>query len=252
MTLPSGVVTFVFSDIEGSARLWESDPDGMRLSLAHHDTIVRAIVEAANGTVFKHTGDGFGCAFESVTAGLEAAARVAAALASHDWKGPALICRIGVHSGDAEPTDGDYFGATVTRTARLMDAGNGGQILVSEAARRLLGKDPPAGMSLVDAGEHRLKDLGEPTRIYRLMGAGADDPRPLRTLERAPHNLPIQLSTFIGRQDQIREVTDLVHESRLVTLTGIGGVGKTRLALQVAAELLPSSIVGPGSSSWPR
>jgi class 3 adenylate cyclase len=125
MALPGGVVTFVFSDIEGSTKLWESDPDGMRISLSHHDEVVRSIVEAANGAVFKHTGDGFGAAFDSVTAGLEAAARVAAALANGDWEGPALTCRMAVHSGDAEPTDGDYFGTTVTRTARLMDAGNG-------------------------------------------------------------------------------------------------------------------------------
>ena len=238
MDLPSGVVTFVFSDIEGSTMLWESDPSGMRSSLARHDEIVKTEVEAAHGTVFKHTGDGFGAAFDSVTAGLEAAARVAAAMADEAWDGPALRCRIGVHSGEAEPRDGDYFGSTVTRTARVMDAGNGGQILVSEAARRLLGSGPPTGTSLVDAGEHRLKDLGEPIRIYRLIGSGADDPRELRTLERAPHNLPIQLSTFVGREGQIKEVTDLVRHSRLVTLTGIGGVGKTRLSLQVAAELL--------------
>ncbi len=238
MTLPSGVVTFVFSDIEGSTKLWESGPDGMRASLARHDEIVRSIVETAKGTVFKHTGDGFGAAFDSVRAGVEAAARIAAALASTDWEGPALATRIGVHSGEAEPTDGDYFGTTVTRTARIMDAGNGGQILVSEAARQLLGDRLGAGMSLVDAGEHRLKDLGEPTRIYRLMAEGAEDPRRLRTLEWAPHNLPIQLSTFVGRQGQIKEVADQVRQSRLVTLTGVGGVGKTRLALQVAAELL--------------
>lgn len=238
MSLPSGVVTFVFSDIEGSTLLWESDPDGMRSSLARHDEIVRNVVEAAGGTIFKHTGDGFGAAFDSVTAGLEAAARVAGGLAHEPWEGPPLRCRIGVHTGEAEPRDGDYFGATVTRTARLMDAGNGGQILVSEAARRLLGGGPPAGMSLADHGEHRLKDLGEPIRIYRLTGDGATDPRELRTLERAPHNLPIQLSTFVGRESQIKEVTDLVREARLVTLTGIGGVGKTRLSLQVAAELL--------------
>ena len=238
MALPRGVVTFVFSDIEGSTKLWESDPDGMRLSLALHDEIVKSVVEAANGTVFKHTGDGFGAAFGSVKAGLEAAAAVAAALANQSWDGPGLNSRIGVHSGEAEPTGGDYFGVTVTRTARVMDAGNGGQILVSEGARRLLGDPPPAGMTLVDAGEHRLKDLREPTRIYRLMGDGADDPRRLRTLERAPHNLPIHVSSFIGRQGEIKEVIDLVRQSRLVTLTGIGGVGKTRLSLQVAAELL--------------
>jgi predicted ATPase/class 3 adenylate cyclase len=238
MSLPSGVVTFVFSDIEESTKLWESDPEGMRASLGHHDEIARRIVTAGNGIVFKHTGDGFGAAFDSVNSGIEAAARFAAAVAGEEWPGPTLTCRIGVHAGEAEPTEGDYFGTTVTRTARIMEAGNGGQILVSEAVRLLLGQRPGSGVSLVDVGEHRLKDLGEPTRIYRLMGAGADDPRELRTLQRAPHNLPIQLSSFVGREGQIKEITDLVRHSRLVTLTGIGGVGKTRLALQVAAELL--------------
>jgi predicted ATPase/class 3 adenylate cyclase len=238
MNLPTGVVTFVFSDIEGSTRLWEEDPTGMAQSLARHDEIVRSVIDAAGGTVFKHTGDGFGAAFESVTAGVEAAAQIAASFASEPWQGPRLRSRIGVHSGEAEPRDGDYFGATVTRTARLMDAGNGGQILISEASRQLLGGRVPDGMSLTDEGEHRLKDLGEPLRIYRLLSSGGDDQRQLRTLERAPHNLPIQLSTFIGRETHIKEVADLVRQSRLVTLTGIGGVGKTRLSLQVAAEVL--------------
>lgn len=238
VSLPAGVVTFVFSDIEGSTRLWESEPGGMAASLARHDEIVRDIVGSHGGNVFKHTGDGFGAAFDSVTAGLAAAAAVAAALVDEPWEGPPLSCRIGVHSGEAEPRDGDYFGPTVTRTARLMDAGNGGQIVVSEATRRLVGHHSPAGMTFVDAGEHRLKDLGEPIAISRLVGAGAQDERDLRTLERAPHNLPVQLSSFIGREDQIKEVADTVSHSRLTTLTGIGGVGKTRLALQVAAEVL--------------
>ncbi len=238
MTMPSGVVTFVFSDIEGSTRLWEADAAGMARSLERHDEIVRLAVAEAGGVVFKHTGDGFGAAFESVSAALGAATAVAAAVASEPWKGPSLRVRIGVHSGEAEPRDGDYFGSTVTRTVRLMDAGNGGQIIVSEAARRLVGERPPEGTSFADAGEHRLKDLGEPVRISRLITTGADDDRELRTLERAPHNLPIQLSTFVGREAQIKEVSDLVRQSRLVTLTGIGGVGKTRLSLQVAADLL--------------
>lgn len=232
------MVTFVFSDIEGSTRLWESDQEGMAVSLARHDEIVREVVASHRGTVFKHTGDGIGAVFDSVTAGLAAAAEVAAGLADELWTGPVLSCRIGVHSGEAEPRDGDYFGPTVTRTARLMDAGNGGQILVSEATRRLAGQYTPPGMTFVDAGEHRLKDLGEPIAISRLVGAGAEDGRDLRTLERAPHNLPVQLSSFVGRADQIKEVADLVTDSRLTTLTGIGGVGKTRLALQVAAEVL--------------
>ena len=238
MALPGGVVTFVFSDIEGSTRLWESDPDGMRQSLRRHDELVRETVEASGGHVFKHTGDGFGAAFESVSAGLEAAAAVAAALEAEAWEGPALVCRFGVHSGEAEPREGDYFGPTVTRTARLMDAGNGGQIVVSDAAHNLVGDRAPAGMTFVDMGAHRLKDLGEPLGLFRLVGSGAADDRELRTLETAPHNLPLQLSSFVGREAHIKEVADLVRDSRLVTLTGIGGVGKTRLSLQVAAEVL--------------
>jgi predicted ATPase/class 3 adenylate cyclase len=238
MSLPSGVVTFVFSDIEGSTRLWEDDPAGMATSLARHDDIVRTVIDSAGGTVFKHTGDGFAAAFDSVTAGVDAAHLVAASLASEPWQSPPLRSRIGVHSGEAEPRDGDYFGATITRTARLMDAGNGGQILLSEASRQLLGGRVPDGTSLIDEGEHRLKDLGEPVRIYRLVTSADADQRELRTLERAPHNLPIQLSTFVGREGHIKEVADLVRQSRLVTLTGIGGVGKTRLSLQVAAEVL--------------
>ncbi len=238
MGLPSGVVTFMFSDIEGSTRLWESDPSGMRRSLARHDEIFRDHVASAGGRVFKHTGDGFAAAFESGSAGLAAAATVSAALASEPWEGPPLKVRIGLNSGEAEPVDGDYFGSTITRSARVMDAGNGGQIIVSDMARQLVGDQVPAGAVLVDQGEHRLKDLGEPIRLHQVVCTGAEDDRPLRTLERAPHNLPIQLSTFVGRAANIKEVTDLVRESRLVTLTGIGGVGKTRLSLQVAAELL--------------
>jgi predicted ATPase/class 3 adenylate cyclase len=238
MSLPSGVVTFMFSDIEGSTRLWESDPSGMRRSLARHDEIFRGHVADAGGHVFKHTGDGFAAAFESGSAGLAAAATVSAALASEPWDGPALAVRIGLNSGEAEPVDGDYFGSTVTRSARVMDAGNGGQVIVSDMARQLVGDQVPPGAVLVDQGEHRLKDLGEPIRLHCVVCPGAEDDRPLRTLERAPHNLPIQLSTFVGRAANIKEVTDLVRESRLVTLTGIGGVGKTRLSLQVAAELL--------------
>lgn len=238
MDLPSGVVTFLFSDIEGSTRLWESDPSGMRTSLARHDEIVGHHVDAAGGVVFKHTGDGFAAAFASVTAGITAAAVVANALASEPWSGPPLTVRIGVNSGEAEPVDGDYFGSTVTRTARVMDAGNGGQIVVADAARRLIADQPPEGTVLVDQGEHRLKDLGEPIRLHLLVCSGAEDDRPLRTLERAPHNLPLQLTTFVGREAHIKEVSDLILGARLVTLTGIGGVGKTRLSLQVAAETL--------------
>lgn len=238
MSLPSGVVTFVFSDIEGSTRLWESDPEAMRRSLNRHDDLVSGMVEGAGGRIFKHTGDGFGAAFASVTSALESAARVAAAFADEAWPGPPLSIRLGVHSGEADPQSGDYFGPAVNRAARVTDAANGGQILVAESSHQLVRGIAPAGTSFVPAGEHRLKDLGEPIGLYRLVGPGASNERELRTLERAPHNLPVQLSSFVGREADIKVVADLVRTSRLVTLTGIGGVGKTRLSLQVAAEAL--------------
>lgn len=238
MSLPSGVVTFVFSDIEGSTRLWEAEPEAMRQSLARHDDLVSAMVEGAGGRIFKHTGDGFGAAFASVSSALESAARVAAAVAAEAWPGPALTVRLGVHSGEAEPQGGDYFGTAVTRAARVTDAANGGQIVVASSSHQLVRGVAPEGTSLVPAGEHRLKDLGEPIGLYRLVGPGATDERQLRTLERAPHNLPVQISSFVGREAAIKEVADLIRTSRLVTLTGIGGVGKTRLSLQVAAETL--------------
>ena len=238
MSLPGGVVTFVFSDIEGSTRLWESEPEAMRQSLARHDDLVSAMVEEAGGAIFKHTGDGFGAAFASVSAALESAARVAAAVAEEAWPGPPLSLRLGVHSGEAESRGGDYFGPAVNRAARVTDAANGGQILVAESSHQLVRGAAPSGTTFVPAGEHRLKDLGEPIGLYRLVGPGAGDERQLRTLEQAPHNLPVQLSSFIGREAEIKELADLVRTSRLVTLTGIGGVGKTRLSLQVAAETL--------------
>ena len=238
MSLPGGVVTFVFSDIEGSTRLWESDSEAMRRSLARHDDLVSSTVGQAGGAIFKHTGDGFGAAFASVSAALESAAQVAAAFAGEEWPGPPLSIRLGVHSGEAEPQSGDYFGPAVNRAARITDAANGGQILVAESSHRLVRGVPPAGTAFVPAGEHRLKDLGEPIGLYRLVGTGASDERELRTLERAPHNLPMQLSSFVGREADIKEVADLIRTARLVTLTGIGGVGKTRLSLQVAAETL--------------
>ena len=210
----------------------------MRHSLARHDALVAEIIKAAGGHIFKHTGDGFGAAFSSVSAALEGAAQLATRIADETWQGPALSCRVGVHSGEAEPQGDDYFGASVTRTARVTDAANGGQIVVSEASHRLIGGQTPHGMSFVDVGEHRLKDLAGPIGLYRLEGPGAMDQRLLRTLETAPHNLPVQLSSFVGREAQIKEVADLVTTSRLVTLTGIGGVGKTRLSLQVAAETM--------------
>ncbi|MEM7096268.1 MAG: AAA family ATPase [Actinomycetota bacterium] len=238
--LPAGRVTFLMSDIEGSTRMWESAPDAMRQALGRHDELITGAIEASGGQVFKHTGDGFAAVFSTALEALEAAAAACAALNDEPWSPEATIrCRFGLHIGDAEPTGGDYFGPTITRSARVMDSGNGGQIIASAETVEAFGERMPDGMAGVDCGDHRLKDLGEPLRLFRIETHGALDTRPLRTMESKPHNLPVQLSSFVGREHEIKTIADLIREKRLVTLTGIGGVGKTRLALQVGAEMLP-------------
>lgn len=236
MGLPSGDVTFVFGDIEGSTALWERDPEAMRISLEAHDALIRGAVAAAGGSVFKHTGDGFVAAFADPAAAVVAACDVERGLAH---VGPlTLRARIGVHSGEAAPRDGDYFGPEVNRAARLMDTANGGQIVASGATiERLDGRMPP-GTTVRDVGSHRLKDLGEPMQIHRIVLADAADHRPLRTLNAGRNNLPEQVTSLVGRTEHATAIADIVREQRLTTLTGIGGVGKTRLALQVAANMV--------------
>ena len=236
--LPGGTVTFLFSDIEGSTRLWESQPVLMASALAAHDQIVRDQVAAAGGTVFKHTGDGFAAVFVRVSEALGVAARITRELADRDWGPCPIRVRMGIHAGEAQPRDGDYFGVTVTRAARVMDAGSGGQVVVTDTAAGLASHLVPEGANLVDCGLHRLKDLGEPVHLWQLLVGGVDDHRALRTLESTPNNLPVRLSSFVGRRREIAEVRRALEQARLVTLTGIGGVGKTRLAMQVAADLL--------------
>jgi predicted ATPase/class 3 adenylate cyclase len=238
---PSGTVTFLFTDIEGSTRLWEDHPDAMPDALARHDVILRDAVESAGGHVVKTTGDGFFAVFARAEAALLAALAAQRALVDADWgkTGP-LRVRVGVHTGDAEFREGDYHGTAVNRAARLMTAGHGGQVLVSGATAPLVGGRLPEGADLVALGEHRLRDLGRPEVLYQLShpDLGERFP-PLRTLDAFPGNLPLQVSSFIGREREVARVVAALEESRAVTLTGVGGVGKTRLALQVAAWLLP-------------
>jgi class 3 adenylate cyclase len=237
--LPSGTVTFLFSDIEGSTRLWESEPSLMEAALVTHDRIVRTQVASAGGRVIKHTGDGFAAVFEAPSEAVEAAAGISRVLAGHDWGACPIRVRMGIHAGTARPRDGDYFGPTITQAARVTDAGNGGQVLLSDAAAVLARGSLPAGVTLADRGPHRLKDLGEPVHLWHLLiGGVATDDRTLRTLDAMPNNLPAELSSFVGRHREIVELCAALQHARLVTLTGVGGVGKTRLALQVAAELL--------------
>jgi predicted ATPase/class 3 adenylate cyclase len=233
MALASGTVTFLFTDIEGSTRLWESAPEEMRVALARHDEIVGHAIEAHSGTVFKNLGDGAAAVFNTPSQAIRAGVEAQRGLAAESWAtDEPLRVRMGLHTGEAEQRDGDYFGTTLNRTARLMAIGHGGQILVSGATAPLV-EDI---VTLVYSGEHRLRDLDRPMRVFQV---GNERFPPLRSLDAFPGNLPLQLSSFVGREEETRRVGKALEQHRLVTLTGVGGVGKTRLALQVAGEMLP-------------
>ena len=243
--LPTGTVTFLFTDIEGSTRLLEAGQEAYRAALSRHDALLRAAMTAHGGGVVKQTGDGFSVAFSSPTAAVRAALDTQVALHGEPWgeAGPVRV-RIGLHTGEVElRPDGEYFGQPLHRCARLMDSAHGGQVVVSAITAALVGESLPPGAWLKDLGEHRLRDLVRTERIYQLAldGLPADFP-PLRTLTAIPNNLPMQATAFIGREQQLQAVrtTLLRADTRLVTLTGPGGTGKTRLALQVAADLLDS------------
>ena len=219
-------MTFLFTDIEGSTRRWEADPDAMRSALSAHDEVLRSAINGHNGYLFKHTGDGIAAAFRSAQAAIDAAVEAQRALA--------LPVRMGIATGEAHERDGDYVGPVVNRTARVMGAGHGGQVLVSGTTAGLV-----SGVDLVDLGEHRLRDLSERDRLYQVRAEGlGTEFGPLNTVDVVPGNLPVQVTTFVGRETEVKEVVELVRAHRLVTLTGAGGVGKTRLAVEVAAELV--------------
>ncbi|MGA8544337.1 MAG: AAA family ATPase, partial [Mycobacterium sp.] len=222
---PAGVVTFLFTDVEGSTRRWESDADAMRTALAAHDAVLRAAIEAHGGFMFKHTGDGVCAAFSSPTAAVDAAVVAQRKLE--------LPVRMGLATGEAELRDGDYFGAVLNRAARVMAAGHGGQILLADSTAGLL-----SGVELIDLGPCRLRDLPTPVQVSQVQAEGLrTDFPPLRAIDASPGNLRPAVTSFIGREAEVAEVQAAVKGRRLVTLTGVGGVGKTRLALEVAARL---------------
>jgi predicted ATPase/class 3 adenylate cyclase len=229
---PTGTVTFLFTDIEGSTQLWEAAPEEMRTALARHDALLRASIERHGGYVFSTGGDGFGAAFARPAEATVAASGAQAALADEEWPAHATIrVRMGLHTGAAEERDGDYFGPAVNRAARLTALAHGRQILCSSVTAELLDR-----AELIDLGEHRLRDLSAPQRVFQV-GEGRFPP--LRSLDSFPGNLPLQTSSFIGRDADLARTDEALRESRVVTLTGVGGVGKTRLALQVAGLALP-------------
>jgi predicted ATPase len=225
MSAPSGVVTFLFTDIEGSTRRWEADADAMRSALAVHDQVLKAAVEAHHGFLFKHTGDGVIASFASPRSAIDAAIDAQRSLE--------LPVRMGIATGEAALQDGDYFGAVLNRAARVTAAGHGGQILVADSTATLV-----SGLDFRDLGPRRLRDVPNPVGLYQVRGAHLrDDFPPLRALDTSPGNLRSPTTSLIGRESEIAELIEAVRAHRLVTLTGVGGVGKTRLALEVATHV---------------
>ncbi|OBH57009.1 cyclase [Mycobacterium sp. E2479] len=218
-------MTFLFTDVEGSTRRWEADADAMRAALVAHDEAVRTAIEAHGGFLFKHTGDGVCAAFASPRAAVDAAVAAQRALE--------LPVRMGLATGEAELRHGDYFGTALNRAARVMAAGHGGQILLIESTASLL-----TGVKLIDLGPRRLRDLPTPIGVFQVRAPGlrVDFP-PLRALDVTPGNLRPAVTSLIGRESEVDDVAWALREHRLVTLTGVGGVGKTRLALEVASRL---------------
>ena len=237
---PSGTVVFLFSDIEGSTARWEAQPDAMRDAVRRHDEIVRTAMENRGGYVFKTVGDAFCVAFTTAPQALQAALQAQRDLRAQEWGSvDGLRVRMAVHAGNADERAGDYFGSAVNRVARLLAAAHGDQIVLSGTVADLLNTDLPAGVSLRPLGTFRLKDLRQPERVFQI--AARDLPKdfkPLRTLEAVPNNLPPQTTGFIGREQDIARIRDLLRNSSLVTIAGAGGVGKTRIALQCAADAI--------------
>ncbi len=239
--LPTDMVTFLFTDIEGSAKLWERCPETMRDALADHDQILRQITSKAGGVVFKTIGDAFCCAFDCPEKALETAIDAQRALQSHVWPGELgdLRVRMGIHSGNAIERNSDYFGPTVNRVARLMSIAYGEQILLSATTAALLRSDLDASVTLRDLGRHRLRDLTALETTYQVVAPGLRAEFPvLVSVDSRANNLPSQISSFVGRETELSELQTLLRKHRLITITGPGGMGKTRLALQLAAGVI--------------
>jgi predicted ATPase/class 3 adenylate cyclase len=239
---PSGTVTFLFTDIEGSTARWEQNRAAMEVAVQRHLVLLDAAIEANGGVHFKTVGDAVQAAFPTAAQGMAAAVAAQQALSSEPWPaalGP-LRVRIALHAAAATPVDGDYLAPSLNRLSRLLLVSHGGQVVLTETVRRLLDNALAPETSLRDLGEHRLRDLLEPERVWQVVAPGlpADFP-PLRSLTVRPHNLPPPLTPLIGREPEVTTLVQVFRDgARLVTVTGAGGTGKTRLALEAAAELL--------------
>jgi len=239
--LPTGTVTFLFTDIEGSTKLAREQPDQFEKKRQRHHAIQHSAMEAYNGYVFQIIGDAFCVAFSTAREALQAAGKAQFGLNAENWEELPIKVRMGIHTGRADiQENGEYQGyLTLSRVQRLMSAGCGGQTLLSQATQELVRDELPETLFLRDMGEHRLKDLIRSEHIYQLNidGLPIDFP-PIKTLENYRHNLPVQMTSFIGREKEISEIKQALAGHQLVTLTGAGGAGKTRLSLQVAADLI--------------
>ena len=239
--LPTGTVTFVFTDIEGSTKLAHSLGDGFVDTLERHQRILRDVFTRHAGVEVSTEGDAFFIVFQSALDAVDAAAEVQRALSEHDWDGPPIRVRIGMHTGRGTLGGDNYAGIDVHRAARIGAASHGGQVVMSRSTAELVRRDLRDGLELADLGEHVLKDIEHPEQIFQLSIEGLpNDFPPLKTLSARPNNLPVQLSTFIDRPEEVAAVRELLLDSRLVTLTGPGGTGKTRLSFQVAERCLGS------------
>jgi class 3 adenylate cyclase len=210
----SGTVTFLFTDVEGSTRLWDSEPETMRAALARHDEIVRSSIDSHGGRVFATGGDGFAAAFHRVGDGLGAALEAQQRLGGEEWPGECVLrVRMGLHVGEVDERDGNYFGSAVNRAARLMAVAHGGQTVLSQAVADLAIESGPKGVVLRDLGVHRLKDLSRPERIFQLGHSDLPGEFPqLRSLDAPAHNLPVQRTSFIGRLGEVETVKGLLLE----------------------------------------
>jgi predicted ATPase/class 3 adenylate cyclase len=239
-TPPSGTVIFLFSDIEGSTARWDAHSDEMQTALRLHDELVHGAIEQHGGYVFKTVGDAFCASFSSVPMAIQGALAVQRAIGAQDWSAVGgMRIRMALHAGVADERDGDYYGGVVNRIARILATAHGGQVLLSATVADLAQAHLPPQTSLRDLGSHRLRDLSKPEQVYQLVAPGLQQEfPPLRSLETAVNNLPIQLTTFVGREAEAAEIKELLCRAHLVTLVGSGGVGKTRIALQVGAEVV--------------
>jgi predicted ATPase/class 3 adenylate cyclase/Tfp pilus assembly protein PilF len=242
--LPTGTLTFLFTDIEGSTQLWERHPDAAHAALARHDALIEGCVARHGGMVVRPRGEGDSrfAVFHQAADAVAGAAAIQRALDAEPWTTPAPVrVRMALHTGAADLRAGDYYGSAVNRCARLRAIAHGGQTLLSLVTSALVRESLPAGLELRDLGEHRLKDLSHPEHVFQLVISGLpSDFPPLKSLDQRPNNLPIQSTPLIGREQEVAAVCERIARAdvRLLTLTGPGGVGKTRLSLQAAAELL--------------